>query len=53
MSDKSDLPPLMDDWADLREAREFFPQESSHALTLPSADPLHQPPIAPWDDGFA
>ncbi len=53
MSDKSDLPPLMDDRADLREARDFFPQESSHALTLPSADPLHQPPIAPWDDGFS
>jgi VCBS repeat-containing protein len=53
MFDKADLPPLVDDWADLREARDFFPQESSHERTLPSADPLHQPPVPHWDDGFA
>ena len=53
MSDKTVLPPVVDDWADLREARDFFPQESSYERTLPSADPLQQPPITPWDDGFA
>jgi Ca2+-binding RTX toxin-like protein len=53
MSDKIALPPLADDWGDLREARDFFPQDSAYERTLPSADPLQQPPITPWDDGFA
>jgi lipoprotein-releasing system permease protein len=36
-----------------RTGRDFFPQESAYERTLPSADPLQQPPITPWDDGFA
>jgi hypothetical protein len=53
MFDKTVLRPLEDDWGDLREARDFFPQESSHERTLPSEDPTQPPPITPWDDGFA
>ncbi len=53
--DKTVSPPVLDDPGDLREARDFFPQDHSPApsFRLTDAIPLEPPPLTVRDDGFS
>ena len=54
--DKTDLPPVLDDLADLRQAPDFFPQQDHFdpsPFRLADVLPLEPPPLTVRDDGFS